>query len=133
MNASQPPCLHELFSEQADRTPEAVAVVSASQQLTYGQLNTSSDLMARHLRTLGVGPEVIVGVHLDRGVGTVVGLLGILKAGGAYAPLDPGHPPERLRYLLLDSNPAAVLTQERMAGILPPTRAVLVKIDCEWE
>ena len=93
----------ELFAAQAARTPEAVAVVFEEQQLTYGQLEERANRLAHHLRGLGVGPEVVVGLCVERSLQMVVGLLGILKAGGAYLPLDPGYPPERLAFMLEDS------------------------------
>ena len=81
--------LAELFAEQAARTPEAVAVVYEGQEIRYGELDRRANQLAHYLRTLGVGPDVIVGVCLERSVEMVIGLLGILKAGGAYLPLDP--------------------------------------------
>ena len=85
-------CLHELFAAQAARTPDAVAVVYEDQQLSYGELDRRSNQLAHHLRGLGVGPEVVVGLCVERSLEMVVGLLGILKAGGAYLPLDPSYP-----------------------------------------
>ena len=91
-------CLHQLFEEQAARTPAAVAVVYEGEQLTYQQLNVRANQLAHYLRKLGVGPEVMVGICLERSVEMVVALLGILKAGGAYLPLDPDYPKERLPF-----------------------------------
>ena len=85
-------CVHELFEEQVERTPEAVAVVFEDKQLTYRQLNERANQLARHLQKLGVGPDTLVGICVERSLEMVVGLLGILKAGGAYVPLDPGIP-----------------------------------------
>ena len=85
-------CVHELFEAQALRTPDAVAVVSEDRRLTYGELNSRSNQLAHRLRKLGVGPEVLVGICVDRSLEMVVGILGILKAGGAYVPLDPDYP-----------------------------------------
>ncbi|HEX7240343.1 MAG TPA: amino acid adenylation domain-containing protein, partial [Longimicrobiaceae bacterium] len=96
-------CLHHLFEAQAARTPEAVAVVFEEESLSYGALNARANRLAHHLRRLGVGREVRVGLCLERSLEMVVGLLGILKAGGAYVPLDPGYPAERLAYMLSDS------------------------------
>ena len=101
----------ELFAAQAVRTPEAVAVVFEEQQLTYRQLEERANQLAHHLRGLGVGPEVVVGLCVERSLQMVVGLLGILKAGGAYLPLDPGYPPERLAFMLEDSRAPVLLTQ----------------------
>src|SRR6266496_328039 len=88
--------VHEMFEAQAERTPEAVALVCGEEELSYGELNRRANQVAHYLRELGVGPEVLVGVCLERSIGMVVGILGVLKAGGAYVPLDPEHPMERL-------------------------------------
>ena len=93
-------CVHQLFEEQAARTPDAVAVVFEDRQLTYRELNAQANQLARHLRTLGVGPEMPVGMCVERSLEMVVGMLGILKAGGAYVPLDPAYPRERLALML---------------------------------
>ena len=103
--------LHELFSEQAARTPKAIALVYEGQQLSYAQLEARSNQLAHHLIGLGVGPEVIVGLCVHRSIEMVVGMLGILKAGGAYLPLDPEYPPQRLTYMLQDAGVSVVLTQ----------------------
>src|SRR6202165_2670836 len=91
-------CVHELFEDQVARTPEAVAVEYEGERLSYGELNRRSNQLAHYLRKLGVGPEVRVGICVERSLEMVVGLLGILKAGGAYVPLDPAYPAERLAY-----------------------------------
>src|SRR5262249_55514237 len=85
-------CLHELFEAQANKTPDAVAVAFNDQQLTYRELNQKANQLAHHLRSLGVGPEVLVGLCIERSLDMVIGMLGILKAGGAYVPLDPMYP-----------------------------------------
>ena len=103
-------CLHQLFEEQAARTPAAVAVVYEEEQLTYQQLNIRANQLAHYLRKLGVGPEVMVGICLERSLEMVVALLGILKAGGAYLPLDPDYPLERSLFMLQDSGVSVVLT-----------------------
>src|SRR4051794_22665359 len=92
------PVIHRLFEAQAARTPEAVAVAFGGQLLSYRALDGRAERQARHLRTLGVGPETLVGICLDRSPGLVVGLLAILKAGAAYLPLDPAYPPDRLAF-----------------------------------
>ena len=104
----------ELFAAQAARTPEAVAVVFEEQQLTYGQLEERANQLAHHLRGLGVGPEVVVGLCVERSLQMVMGLLGILKAGGAYLPLDPSYPSERLAFMLEDSRAPVLLTQSAL-------------------
>ena len=102
--------IHQLFEEQVTRSPEAVAVVHEGQYMTYDELNARANQIAHHLRSIGVGPEVLVGICLERSLDMVVALLGILKAGGAYVPLDPAYPKERLAYMLEDSAPLVLLT-----------------------
>ena len=109
-------CIHELFEEQVEQTPEAVAVVYEKEQLTYRELNERSNRLAHYLRKLGVEPEVLVGICMERSLEMIVGLLGILKAGGAYVPLDPQYPKERLAFMLEDARVKVVLTQERFRG-----------------
>ena len=111
--------VHELFEEQAARTPDAVAVVHDGRTLTYSQLNARANQLAHHLRGLGVGPEALVAICVERSLEMVVGLLAILKAGGAYVPMDPSYPQERLAYMLKDSVPAALLTLAHLKDILP--------------
>ena len=103
-------CIAQLFEEQVERTPDAVAVSFQSQQLTYQQLNSQANKLAHHLQKLGVKPEVRVGICVERSLSMVVGLLAILKAGGAYVPLDPRSPQERLTYILSDSQASVLLT-----------------------
>jgi len=112
--------IHDLIEEQAARTPDAVAVISGRQQLTYRELDRKANQLARHLQELGVGPESRVAISMDRGPHLIVGLLGVLKAGGAYVPLDPAYPAERRRFLLRDAQVAVLLTDdgltERVSG-----------------
>ena len=96
-------CVHQLFEEQVQKTPDAPAVVFEDDTLTFAELNSRANRLARHLQQLGVGPEVVVGLCLERSASLIVGLLGILKAGGAYVPLDPGLPNERLKGMLADA------------------------------
>jgi amino acid adenylation domain-containing protein len=107
-------CIHELFEEQVKKTPETRAVVFGDDSLSYGELNRRANQLAHYLRGLGVKPDERVAICVERGLEMVVGVLGILKAGGAYVPLDTGYPVERLRYMLEDSEPAALLTQEHL-------------------
>ncbi|MBA2675316.1 non-ribosomal peptide synthetase, partial [Ramlibacter sp.] len=109
--------LHQLFEAQALRSPDAVALVHGQQRLSYAQLDARANQLACRLRQLGVGPEVLVALCIERGLDMVVGLLGILKAGGAYVPLDPAYPAARLAYMLGDAKPAVLLTTS--ATVLP--------------
>ncbi|MGE0472119.1 MAG: amino acid adenylation domain-containing protein [Nitrospirales bacterium] len=104
--------LHQLFEIQVESTPDAMAVVCEDQQLTYRELNRRANQLAHFLQEQGVGPEVRVGLCLERNIDMIVGLLGILKAGGAYIPLDPTYPEERLHYIVKDSNPEFLVTQD---------------------
>ncbi len=126
-------CIHQLFEEQVDSTPDAVAVVFADQQLTYHQLNSRANQLAHHLRSLGVGADVLVGICVERSLEMVIGLLGILKAGGAYLPLDPEYPPERLNFMLEDAQVQVLLGNRRLVDKLPEYQAKLVFLDEIWE
>jgi len=126
-------CIHDLFEQQAARTPDAIAVACGDQHLTYGELNLRANQLARHLRSLGVGPEVLVGLCVERSLSMVVGLLGILKAGGAYVPLDPAYPRERLAFMLQDSGAPVVLTEERLAGRLDVVEARVIRLDADQD
>ncbi|HEU0014494.1 MAG TPA: amino acid adenylation domain-containing protein, partial [Longimicrobium sp.] len=121
--------IHERFEAQAGRTPDAVAVVFEDAQLTYGELNARANRLAHHLRGLGVGPDVRVGICVERGFELVVAVLGVLKAGGAYLPLDPGYPRERLLDMVRDCAPVAVLTHGSLAGRLAGLDLPLVALD----
>ncbi|MBU7585508.1 MAG: non-ribosomal peptide synthase/polyketide synthase [Nostoc sp. TH1S01] len=124
-------CIHQLFEEQVERTPNAVALVFEGEQLTYQQLNTRADELARHLRSLGVKPDVLVGICVERSIEMVVGLLGIFKAGGAYVPLDPEYPTERLRFMLEDAQVPVLLTQQHLIEKLPEHKAHIVYLDTD--
>ncbi|MGK7877798.1 MAG: amino acid adenylation domain-containing protein, partial [Xenococcaceae cyanobacterium] len=119
------------FEEQVEKNPDAVAVVFEKEQLTYQQLNQKANQLAHHLLSLGVGPEVLVGICVERSVEMVVGLLGILKAGGAYVPLDPNYPQERLSYMLADSGVEVLLTQHSLLEFLPSHTAQVVCLDTD--
>ncbi|MCC5624541.1 condensation domain-containing protein, partial [Nostoc sp. CHAB 5715] len=125
-------CVHQLFEAQAEQTPEAIAVVFENQQLNYRELNARSNQLAHYLQTLGVGPEVLVGICVERSLEMVVGLLGILKAGGAYVPLDSQLPKERLAYMLSDAQVSVLLTQQKLVTQLPEHGADLVCLDTDW-
>ncbi|HEY6922733.1 MAG TPA: condensation domain-containing protein, partial [Steroidobacteraceae bacterium] len=121
--------VHELFEEQAARTPEARAVIHGEQSLTYAQLNSRANQLARHLFNSGVGPDQLVGIFLERSPLVPVSLLATLKAGGAYLPLDPSYPPERLQHMLADAAPRVILTQQHLRERLPPTPAEIIDLD----
>lgn len=125
-------CIHQLFEEQVEKTPDAVAVVFEKEQLTYQQLNQRANQLAHHLQSLGVKAEVLVGICVERSLEMVVGLLGILKAGGAYVPLDPNYPRERLSYILADSGVEVLLTQSSLLESLPEHQAQVVSLDTAW-
>ena len=103
-------CIHQLFERQVKITPDATAVIFAGEELSYEELNARANRLAHHLRKLGVGSEIRVGIMLPRSIEMIVGLLAVLKAGGAYVPLDPAYPPERLAYMLADSQAQALIT-----------------------
>ncbi len=125
--------LHELFETQVQRTPEAVAVEFEGSQLCYRELNQRANQLAHYLRGMGVGPDTLVGVSMQRSLEMVVALYGVLKAGGAYVPIDPEYPRERVAFMLQDANVAVLLTQARLTGLLPSHNGRVVCVDGEWE
>ncbi|HEY0602193.1 MAG TPA: amino acid adenylation domain-containing protein, partial [Herpetosiphonaceae bacterium] len=129
----QDQCLHQLLEAQVARTPEAIALQCGDAVLTYGELNARANQLAYHLQKLGVGPDVRVGLCLDRSLDLVVGLLGILKAGGAYVPIDPSYPAERIAFLLADAQLGALVTQAALSVTLPPFAGVTVRLDQDAE
>jgi amino acid adenylation domain-containing protein/FkbM family methyltransferase len=122
-------CVHELFEQQAQRTPDVPAVVFRDEHLTFAELNANANRIAHQLRRLGVGPEVAVALCVERSLEMLVGVLAILKAGGAYVPLDPAQPKQRLAYLLEDARVPVVIAQEKLRESLPTTAARIVYID----
>ncbi|MCP8636531.1 amino acid adenylation domain-containing protein, partial [Pseudomonas mosselii] len=123
-------CTHELIEAQAVRTPEAIAVTFAGQALSYDQLNRRANRLAHKLREQGVGPDVLVGIAVERGFEMIVGLLAILKAGGAYVPLDPEYPQDRLSYMMEDSGIQLLLTQGHLLADLPvPAQVRSLKLE----
>jgi amino acid adenylation domain-containing protein len=125
--------MHQLFEAQVARTPDAVAVVFEDQELTYRELNIRANQVAHHLQALGVGPEVLVGLYVERSLEMMVGLLGIIKAGGAYVPLDPAYPQERLTFILRDAQIAVLLTQQRLSARCSEHQTQIVCLDTDWE
>jgi amino acid adenylation domain-containing protein len=130
-------CIHQLFEAQVEQTPEAVAVVFANQQLTYQELNVQANQLAHWLHTVGVGPEVLVALCVERSLEMVIGLLGIVKAGGAYVPLDPDYPRERLAFMLEDARVSILLTQDKFAKdfdwISLKGGMQVICLDTDWE
>lgn len=126
-------CLHQLFEAQVERTPESVAVEFEGETLSYGELNRRANQLAHHLRAFGVGPEVLVGICVERSLEMVVGLLGILKAGAAYVPLDPSYPKERIAFMLEDTQSPVLLTQGRLREALPAHSARTLLLDSDRE
>jgi amino acid adenylation domain-containing protein/non-ribosomal peptide synthase protein (TIGR01720 family) len=125
-------CVHHAIEAQADATPDAVAVVFEGEPLTYTELDERATRLARRLRALGVGPEVRVGLCLERSPEMVVAILAVLKAGGAYVPVDPSYPADRIGYVLADSGVPVLLTQARLEERLPAHGAHVVRLDAEW-
>ncbi|QEI42139.1 Linear gramicidin synthase subunit D [Dolichospermum sp. UHCC 0315A] len=126
-------CIHQLFEEQVERSPNAIAVVFEDKQLTYRELNARANQLAHYLRSLGVGLEVLVGICVEPSLEMVIGILGILKAGGAYVPLDPAYPQERLAFILKDATVPVLLTQSQLAEGLPAHLAQVVYLDKDWK
>ncbi|AKJ02445.1 amino acid adenylation domain-containing protein [Archangium gephyra] len=126
-------CIHELIAEHARLRPEAVALTHGQERLTYGELERRANQVAHELARLGVGPERLVGLCMERSPESIVGLLGILKAGGVYLPLDPAYPRERLRYMLRDSGATVLLTQERLLERMPSMSLSVLVLDRDRE
>jgi amino acid adenylation domain-containing protein len=126
-------CIHQLFEEQVEQTPEAIAVVYEGKLLTYSELNRCANQLAHYLRGLGVGPEMLVGICVERSIEMLIGLLGTLKAGGAYVPLDPAYPSDRLSFMLEDAAVSVLLTHDRLLDNLSETSAHVVSLDRDWQ
>lgn len=131
-------CIHEWFEEQVERTPDTIALIFKEQQLTYAELNERSNRLAHFLRSIGVKPDTCVALYLERSIDLIVGMLGVLKAGGAYVPLDPTYPPERLAFMLKDSQAAIILSQQHLVQPRSPLQSSAPQIkticlDADWE
>ncbi|BAY66694.1 amino acid adenylation domain-containing protein (plasmid) [Calothrix brevissima NIES-22] len=133
-------CFHQLFEAQVEQTPDAIALSARSanalvfgdEQLSYKQLNIRSNQLAHYLKKLGVVPDVLVGICVERSLEMIIGLLGILKAGGAYLPLDPSLPQERLNFMLEDAQVSVVLTQEKLLKHFEEFSKPIICIDKDW-
>jgi amino acid adenylation domain-containing protein len=126
-------CIHQLLEAQAERIPDATAVSFEGAELSYRAFNHRANQLAHHLQRLGVGPEVLVGVYMERSLEMVLALYGILKAGGAYVPLDPAFPADRIAFMITDAELSVVLTQGRIINDLPPHQAQVVTVDTSWD
>lgn len=125
-------CMHQFFERQAERTPEADAIVCRGRTLTYLELNERANRLAAYLQGLGVGPDDLVGVCVERSLEMIVAVLGVLKAGGAYVPLDPTFPANRISFMMDDSRAKFVITQAHLLPTLPTSMATIVRIDADW-
>ncbi|MEH2332067.1 non-ribosomal peptide synthetase [Nostoc sp.] len=128
----QQACIHQLFEAQVEKTPDAVALVFNNQYFTYRDLNSRANQLAKHLQSLGVSAETLVGICIERSLEMIVALLAILKAGGAYVPLDPGYPQERLAFMLSDTQVSILLTQKELVAKLPTHTAFVICLDADW-
>jgi amino acid adenylation domain-containing protein len=126
-------CIHQLFEAQVEQQPEAVAVTFEAQHLSYRELNRRANKVAHYLQRLGVGPERLVGICMERSIEMVVALLGVLKAGGAYLPLDPSYPTQRLAFMLADAQVQILLAQQPLLERVAPEAAQTICLDADWE
>ncbi|MDZ8023958.1 MAG: amino acid adenylation domain-containing protein [Nostoc sp. DedQUE11] len=126
-------CFHQLFAEQVERTPDNIAVVYKNQQFTYHELNTRANQLAHYLQQLGVKPDVMVGICVERSPLMLIALLGILKAGGAYVPIEPNYPSERKAFILKDSQMPVLLTQEHLMADLTINKIKVICIDSDQQ
>ncbi len=126
-------CIHQMVAARAREFPKALAVSCGDEHLSYAELDNRSNQLARRLRQMGVGPEVLVAVCLERSIQTVVGLLAILKAGGAYVPLDPAYPQERLAFMLEDAEVRVLLTQQKLQPLFSEHKHTILCLDSDWD
>lgn len=122
-------CIHHIFETQVEQTPDSIAIEFKDQHITYIVLNNRANQLAHYLKKLKVGPEVLVGIYLDRSIDMVVSLLGVLKSGGAYVPLDPSFPDERIAYMIKDAGVSVLLTHQNLLEKLPENQARVVCLD----
>src|SRR5262245_30067995 len=128
-SAERKPCIHEVFEQQALKNPNAIALTCGGQNLTYAELNKRADALAAHLISLGVGPEVLVALYLERSPEMIVAILGVLKAGGAYVPVDLAYPKERFSFMLEDTQAPILLTQKKLLPAIPETKAKILCVE----
>jgi amino acid adenylation domain-containing protein len=126
-------CVHQTVEASAEKSPDAIAIVFGEEQITYGYLNARANQLARYLQKLGVKPEVLVGICIERSVELVVAMLGVLKTGGAYVGLDPEYPTERLASMFEDAQVAVLLTEQKLLDHLPPIEARIICLDRDWQ
>lgn len=126
-------CLHQLFEAQADRIPHEIAIVCGDKTLTYRELNQRANQLAHYLRKVGVQPETLIGVSVDRSLEMVIALYAVVKAGGAYIPIDPTYPADRIAYMLADSNAPVLLTQSDRKDNIVDYPGHIVCLDSDWE
>ncbi|PHB32505.1 non-ribosomal peptide synthetase, partial [Bacillus pseudomycoides] len=126
-------CFHELFEEQVEKTPDAIAVAFEEEKMTYRELNNRANQLAHYLKKQGIGPEVLVGICLERSCEMIIGILGIHKAGGAYVPIDPTYPKDRIAYMLKDSQVSLLLTQQKLLPLFSQLNGNLICLDIQWE
>ena len=126
-------CVHQLFEEQVERRPEAVAVVSGQEHISYRELNRRANRLGRYLKERGVGPEVMVGVCLERSIEMVAALMGVWKAGGGYVPMDPSYPTQRLRWMMEDAGLSVVVTRGGVSAGLQRDRVRVIDLEAELE
>ncbi|HHP7245634.1 MAG TPA: AMP-binding protein, partial [Elainellaceae cyanobacterium] len=125
--------IHKWFEINAAETPNAIALIFGNTQLTYQELNQQANRLAHYLRRLNVGPEILVGLHFERSLEMIIGLLAILKAGGAYVPFDPAYPDERLTLMLSDSQISIMLSQHHPASWFSACAVPVVCLDTDWD
>jgi aspartate racemase len=124
-------CVHKMFEARAEQTPDAVAIISEAGRLSYGELNSRANQLARRLKGIGVGPDVLVGICLERSLDMVIGILAILKARGAYVPMDPVYPKDRLDFMLEDAQASVLITAQRLGEIFNKAEREVILIDAD--
>jgi amino acid adenylation domain-containing protein len=125
--------IHQIFEARVEKNSDDIAIAFEGQRLTYRELNQRSNQLAHYLQSLGVGPESIVGIAVERSIEMIVGLYGILKAGGAYLPIDPTYPADRVAYMMEDAKVPVLLTQQRLLDKLPPHEVRTIRLDTDWD